>query len=534
MVFIILQVTQKTVAKRNCARQTCFSNLGCFSSYTSNQNNKAWIKNNTNTTQQTDDLNRFSLRQLLINCPISPDDMNVSFILFRNHTNKGIISKNFAFNSPVVDIMKSNLSINQRTVIITHGWFDYYGNRQWMDDMRDYFLGYNFNVIIYDWKIPASDDNYFNSAFNTQIVGSMLAYFIRTLNTMGVNLQNIHLIGHSLGAHVCGFAGKNFTDPKIGQISGLDPAGFGFWSTNKRLLPSDAKLVVVTHTSGGLTKWDGSYDDLIQMSGYLGQSDSLGHYDFRPNGGTGQPGCISSISSFIANMNKKSDAKVGDCNHQRVHQLLIANRKLRSTNSCKMIGYHCDSYNEFLKGNCADCGSDGQRCKPVEFDINYWKNPINDKNLTLVNNNYYFLTTDTDPYCLFHYQIVIYINKKFSYGYLNLTLILNPNNTVEFTIHSSQLKINQSYNHLYTSAKHLGVITSAEMTIKKFGIINTTNDVLARYNLSSITQINVTQIDIKFMSSMDKKERQKYSAQLNYLTGNTNTTKFAINNSDKQ
>ena len=124
-----------------------------------------------------------------------------------------------------------------------------------IQNMRDYFLNYDYNVIIVDWKIPASDPNYFNSAFNTQIVGSMIAYFINTLKSLGVKLKDIHLVGHSLGAHVCGFAGKSFTNDKIGHITGLDPAGPGFWVSDKRLNSSDAMLVVVIHTSSGIFKW---------------------------------------------------------------------------------------------------------------------------------------------------------------------------------------------------------------------------------------------------------------------------------------
>ena len=39
--------------------------------------------------------------------------------------------------------------------------------------------------------------------------------------------MKFHCVGHSLGSHTCGFAGKNF--PKLGlrmsRISALDPAG---------------------------------------------------------------------------------------------------------------------------------------------------------------------------------------------------------------------------------------------------------------------------------------------------------------------
>ncbi|MFQ3680326.1 MAG: hypothetical protein SNJ60_07465, partial [Pseudanabaenaceae cyanobacterium] len=65
------------------------------------------------------------------------------------------------------------------------------------------------------------------------------------------------IIGHSLGAHIAGFAGTVFrqsTGQSLGQIIGLDPAGPSFEGKGPgdRLDPTDAARVTTIHTSATL------------------------------------------------------------------------------------------------------------------------------------------------------------------------------------------------------------------------------------------------------------------------------------------
>lgn len=100
------------------------------------------------------------------------------------------------------------------------------------------------------------------------------------------NLSNFHLVGHSLGAHVAGFAGKavqNTVGANVGRITGLDPAGplYRLASAENRLASTDADLVVALHTDGG-------------VAGYYSP---IGDIDFYANGGfPQQPGCSDIIS----------------------------------------------------------------------------------------------------------------------------------------------------------------------------------------------------------------------------------------------
>lgn len=69
-------------------------------------------------------------------------------------------------------------------------------------------------------------------------------------DVQGLDLSQVHLIGHSLGAQVAGYAGRKL-EGKVGRITGLDPAGpmFEHLPPSVRLDPTDAQFVDVIHTN---------------------------------------------------------------------------------------------------------------------------------------------------------------------------------------------------------------------------------------------------------------------------------------------
>lgn len=82
------------------------------------------------------------------------------------------------------------------------------------------------NFFIVDWAKLAANRYYYTSAKYTKVVGYQLAKFIAFVKEkFSTNMDSVHLIGHSLGAHVCGFAGKRLQKSgiTIGKITGLDP-----------------------------------------------------------------------------------------------------------------------------------------------------------------------------------------------------------------------------------------------------------------------------------------------------------------------
>lgn len=117
------------------------------------------------------------------------------------------------------------------------------------------------------------------------VIGKFLAnlYF-----SCGVPLENLHLIGHSLGAHVAGSAGREFlqlTQEKLHRITALDAANPLFEEPLplfESVTKNDAMIVDAIHTD-------------IALFGYR---KPFGTVDFYPNGGFSQPGCLTDFFSI--------------------------------------------------------------------------------------------------------------------------------------------------------------------------------------------------------------------------------------------
>ena len=81
------------------------------------------------------------------------------------------------------------------------------------------------NVIIVDWGHGAVPP-YTEAAANTRVVGAQVAKLISVIVSADQSgIDKFHLIGHSLGAHVAGYAGERLTHlPRIsGKITFILP-----------------------------------------------------------------------------------------------------------------------------------------------------------------------------------------------------------------------------------------------------------------------------------------------------------------------
>lgn len=176
-------------------------------------------------------------------------------------------------------------------------------------------------------------------------VGIALAGLIDYLvNFHNLQLVDLMVVGHSLGAHISGVAGNKLKYGRIPVIVGLDPAYplFKKKNTDSRLSVHDAEYVQAIHTNGG----------------HLGLSYPVGHADFYPNWGRDQPGCSGLKTGIIANFNLSWTPfnvhimNTDFCSHSRAHKLYI--ESLSPSSSFDSV--QCASYEEIKQKQCTSSG----------------------------------------------------------------------------------------------------------------------------------------------------------------------------------
>ena len=127
---------------------------------------------------------------------------------------------------------------------------------------------------------------YFQSVANLKVVSNCSAQLIDYLVTkLKFPLEQFHVVGFSLGAHVAGMISLYLNSGKLKRITGLDPAKPLFITASKsnRLDADDAEFVDVLHTN------------IIDR----GLFQPVGHVDFYANGGIYQPGCNNVTCAII-------------------------------------------------------------------------------------------------------------------------------------------------------------------------------------------------------------------------------------------
>ncbi|XP_015122366.1 pancreatic triacylglycerol lipase [Diachasma alloeum] len=358
--------------------------------------------------------------------PLPREVINTRFILY---TNENPTEGQVLIVAKDKSIKRSNFDPKRKTKFIIHGFIDT-PLSNWVKEMRNELLKHgDYNVIIVDWA-GGSLPLYTQATANTRLVGLEIAHLVRHLQTnYGLDTSDVHLIGHSLGAHTAGYAGERL-EGQIGRITGLDPAEpyFQGMPSHLRLDWADAQLVDVIHT-------DGKSIFFLGLPGY-GMSQPCGHLDFYPNNGKEQPGCTdlsettpSLPLTLIREGLEEASRVLVACNHVRAIKLFI-----ESINSkCQYVAHECTDYARFLRGECFSCKSNSSlSCGIMGYHAD--NSPALVKRISmgqdasaLLGSKFFFSTGKEDPYCRRHYRITINLARpptaeSWVQGFMKVTL----------------------------------------------------------------------------------------------------------------
>ncbi|CAH1637014.1 unnamed protein product [Spodoptera littoralis] len=163
---------------------------------------------------------------------------------------------NIKFNLTATKRMNRLMARAQTIVILIHGFME--SSNGWMVNAiaPELLKKSMYKVFALDGR-KIINLEYFSSSTNARFMGELLGSFLGDVIRNGEDPSKIYIIGHSLGSHIAGIAGKKVyevTGKRIGRITALDPAGpcFSNISDTGRLARTDAEYVDVVHSNAGI------------------------------------------------------------------------------------------------------------------------------------------------------------------------------------------------------------------------------------------------------------------------------------------
>ncbi|XP_036592016.1 pancreatic triacylglycerol lipase-like [Trichosurus vulpecula] len=396
--------------------EVCYSRVGCFT------DDKPW----GGTAQRP-----FKV------LPSSPEDIDTRFLLYTNEN-----PNNYQEILPdnVAAVKNSNFNTNRITRFIVHGFLDE-GEEDWLTNMCANLLEVEeVNCICVDWK-KGSRTLYVQATQNVQVVGAEIAYFVDYLkNELDYSPSNVHVIGHSLGSHIAGEAGKR-SNGLLGRITGLDPAEPYFQDTPEevRLDPSDALFVDVIHTDAA---------PMIPNIGF-GMSQIVGHLDFFPNGGEEMPGCQKNILSQIVDINGiwEGTRDFAACNHLRSYKYYSDS----ILNPDGFSGYSCASYDDFEANKCFPCSSGG--CPQMGHYADRYAGKT-----AAVGQVFYLNTGEASNFARWRYKVTVTLSGTKVTGKILVSLFGSNGNSRQYEIYSGSLKPDATHSSEFDSDLNVGTL----------------------------------------------------------------------------
>ncbi|XP_072095925.1 pancreatic triacylglycerol lipase-like [Mobula birostris] len=372
--------------------------------------------------------------------PWSPEKIGTRFLLYtrQNPDNFQEIS-----GTDPQTVAASNFDTNQKSVLVVHGHLKN-GDSQWVVDLCKTILQVDgVNCISVDWN-GGSQCVFSQAAQNVRVVGAEIAFFLDALESnYNYTLPDVYLVGHGLGAHAAGEAGRR--KPGISRITGLDPVAPYFQNTppEVRLDPTDALFVDVIHTDGSL-KYPSKGFGIIYP---------CGHVDFYPNGGDNMPGCSKNLISTILDVDGiwEGTKNFLSCNHFRAVKYFTESL----TSPGGFEGFSCAGEEEFL-GGCFMCPTDG--CPNMGYDIGRYRPAPG-----LLHQPFQLSTGEASPFARWRYEVSVKLSGSHSVsGFINVAVYGTKGNSRQHRITRTKLCPGTTYTSLIDVELDVGDITTVK------------------------------------------------------------------------
>ncbi|XP_023438967.2 lipase member H isoform X3 [Dasypus novemcinctus] len=151
--------------------------------------------------------------KLSLHSAVVGTELNVKLMLFTR--------KNMACAQAINSTAFGNLNVTKKTTFLIHGFRLTGSPPVWMGDLVEgLLLVDDMNVVVVDWNRGATNVMYNHASSKTRKVAEVLKEFIDQMLANGASLDNIYMVGVSLGAHVSGFVGEMY-DGQLGRITGM-------------------------------------------------------------------------------------------------------------------------------------------------------------------------------------------------------------------------------------------------------------------------------------------------------------------------
>nr|UPN66604.1 pancreatic triacylglycerol lipase 2 [Colaphellus bowringi] len=266
-----------------------------------------------------------------INRRICPEIDPLRDTIFELYTRSNPFDPQILLLDNETSISSSNINFSNPTVFFFHGFLESSRSDNAIQIRDKHLLRWDINIILVNNERLLAGPFYLIAAKNCLPIGKYVARFIDFLVSLGLQLDNLQIVGMSLGGQIAGLTGKHITSGKVARITGLDPAGpyFSSLSSNEKISKDDATFVDIVHTNAGVN----------------GIAEKVGTLDIWVNGGTWQPAC-----TFLRIIDRVpgSLAELAFCNHYQAYRMyvmsLIDPRIYEIT--------ECSSYKDYENGLC--------------------------------------------------------------------------------------------------------------------------------------------------------------------------------------